>query len=375
MKYSFIISKIKILCFVIWAFSFSACLYCNDTISSVHVKSFNNKVKLKTANVKNQYRSNTCWAFASIAFIESELMREKNIDVDLSEMFVVRMGYIEKARRYVRMQGKASFSNGGSLPDVFFIIKKYGILPTSAYRGIPSNLKYPDHKAFDSTLVVYIDSLIQTKKRFVNNWEEGFIRILDKQLGKIPDNFVWENKTYTPIDFANKLGISYSNYVFISSLKANPFYEESVPEFPDNWLWSKAINVPWCDMENTIISGIKKGYTCGLCCDISEKGFVINSGLAEYEDPLQMSVIDSLRQADINNFKTTDEHAMQACGLAEDSIKNQYIIFKNSWGDKITPYKDLVYMSLPYLRMKTISIIINKKGIPAEILSKFKSCN
>lgn len=364
----------KILSSLVWAFCISTYVYCSDSTGIKHVKQFNHIIKLKTATVKNQYKSNTCWAYASLALIESELLREKNLDIDLSEMYIVRMAYIEKARRFVRMQGKASFSNGGSLPDAFYIIQKYGILPVSAYRGIPFNLKYPDHIAFDSALKVYMDSVVNSGKYFTNNWEKGFVEILDEQMGQVPDKFIWDNKTFTPKEFAQMINISSSDYLFISSLKVNPYYVESVPEFPDNWLWSKAFNIPWLDMEKTILYGLKEGYTCGLCCDISETGFIFKNGVAEFPGNINMNIIDSLRQIEIDEFRTTDEHAMLTCGLAEDSMKNEYIIFKNSWGEKITPYRDLVYMSFPYLRMKTISILINKKAVPQTILDKLKFC-
>ena len=51
--------------------------------------------------VKNQYRSGTCWSFSGISFFESELLRKGKGEFDLSEMFIVRNTYAEKARKYV----------------------------------------------------------------------------------------------------------------------------------------------------------------------------------------------------------------------------------------------------------------------------------
>ena len=58
-----------------------------------------------STSVKNQYRSSTCWSFSSLAFLESELLRMGKGEYDLSEMFVVKHIYAEKAKQYVRFQG------------------------------------------------------------------------------------------------------------------------------------------------------------------------------------------------------------------------------------------------------------------------------
>ena len=38
---------------------------------------------VKTTPVKNQYRSGTCWSFASMSFIETEMLREGKDSVEI----------------------------------------------------------------------------------------------------------------------------------------------------------------------------------------------------------------------------------------------------------------------------------------------------
>ncbi|MEA3317680.1 MAG: C1 family peptidase, partial [Bacteroidota bacterium] len=92
--------------------------------------------QLKTTSVKNQYRSGTCWAFSGLSFIETELIREGKEEMDLSEMFVVRYSYIDKAEKYVRFHGHLNFGGGGAFHDVTDVINKYGIVPEDVYSGL-----------------------------------------------------------------------------------------------------------------------------------------------------------------------------------------------------------------------------------------------
>ena len=47
-------------------------------------------------SIKNQYRSGTCWCFSALSFVESEILRTKGVEVDLSEMFVVGKSYRDR---------------------------------------------------------------------------------------------------------------------------------------------------------------------------------------------------------------------------------------------------------------------------------------
>src|SRR6187551_808541 len=69
-------------------------------------------------SVKDQFHSGTCWIFSTESFMESEFMRMGKGQLDLSEMWIVRAGYIEKAKKYMRMMGKTNFGPGGEAIDV-----------------------------------------------------------------------------------------------------------------------------------------------------------------------------------------------------------------------------------------------------------------
>ena len=61
-------------------------------------------VKLvKCTSVKDQNKSGTCWCFSGNSFFENEILRATGKEVDLSEMYVVRKCYEDKARKFLRM--------------------------------------------------------------------------------------------------------------------------------------------------------------------------------------------------------------------------------------------------------------------------------
>ena len=91
---------------------------------------------LEATGVQNQNRTGTCWSFSSLSFFESELIRKRKGAHNLSEMFIVRNAYIGKAENYLRMYGTFNFGQGGAFHDIPWVIKRYGIVPESVYKGL-----------------------------------------------------------------------------------------------------------------------------------------------------------------------------------------------------------------------------------------------
>ena len=52
-------------------------------------------------SVKNQAQSGTCWCFAGVGLIEAEILKKYNVEIDLSEMYLVRWAYANKFEKYV----------------------------------------------------------------------------------------------------------------------------------------------------------------------------------------------------------------------------------------------------------------------------------
>ena len=162
------------------------------------------------SSIKNQYRSGTCWSYSGIGFLESEIMRIKGYkDVDLSEMFIVRNSYHDRAVKYVRLDGDLRFGPGSSCEDVLTVIKEYGIVPDSAYSGMNYGTELPEQSELDAVLAAYVKAVASNPNRTLTTaWLDGFDGILDAYLGKVPQEFEVDGVKYTPESYRDYLGIN-----------------------------------------------------------------------------------------------------------------------------------------------------------------------
>ncbi|MFV0469690.1 MAG: aminopeptidase C [Dysgonomonas sp.] len=354
-------------------------------------------------SVKNQGNSGTCWSFSGAGFLESELIRMGKGVHDLSEMYIVRRNYEDKALKYVRLSGSLNFGEGGSFADVIETINDYGVLPDTLMNGYTYGETSHKHAEMSNVLTAYIKAVTENKnKRLSTAWYNGFKGILDAYLGIIPQSFVYQGRNYTPQSLAQSLGLNSDNYVSVTSFTHHPFYSQFPIEVPDNWRWANSYNVPMDEMIQIIDNAIEKGYTVAWASDVSEKGFTRN-GLAVIPDEdapenigsdqahwLGLSATDKLaairkkiesgpvkeikvtqekRQAAFDNYETTDDHGMQIYGIAKDQNGTKYYLVKNSWGET-GMYKGIWYVSETFVKYKTISFVVNKESIPKDIAKK-----
>ena len=120
---------------------------------------------VRTTSVKNQFRSGTCWCFSALSYLENEILRAGGEEMDLSEMWIVRNVYFEKAVKYVRLHGARNFAVGGAFHDVTEGIKKYGIVPQEVYEGLNYGTKLPHFNEIDAVLKAYVDAIFKNPNR------------------------------------------------------------------------------------------------------------------------------------------------------------------------------------------------------------------
>ncbi len=338
-------------------------------------------------SIKNQYRSGTCWAYSAIGFFESEAIRLGKISdtlkyPDFSEFFVVSHSYMERAEKYVRLDGKLNFAIGSEADDVLDVIRDYGIVPNDAMPGLNYGTSLPVTGEMDAILHAMVDAVVKNPNRTLSTaWKRAIQAVLDEYL-------------FTPVSYRDALKINPADYVTITSFTHHPFYTKFAIEVSDNWRWDQAWNVPVDEFMTILDNAINNGYTVAWGADVSHPGFT-RDGLAINIDPNAPSTAGSdqehwvgkeegkpapvsvnekeatqeSRQIDFDNKTMTDDHGMQIYGIAKDQWGKKYYMVKNSWGET-GKYKGIWYASELFVKGQSLDIMVHKDAIPRDIKAK-----
>ena len=323
--------------------------------------------------IKSQGNTGTCWSFATVSYLESELIRSGIEPIDLSEMFVVRHVYFDKARNYMLRQGKANFSQGSLAHDVINVMRKHGVVPDFKYPGRTDSEVPYNHSELEKELKVYLDSIIKAED--INAyWLSDVNKILDKHLGPL-------SREVDGVQFANSLGLNADDYISITSFLHHPKYKSFVLEIPDNYSNGSYMNVELQDLKAIVDNALAMGSSVSWDGDVSEKGFDAKNGYAVLGDPQGADVFNeeysepavtaAKRQNNFMKYNTTDDHLMHIVGKVEAANGKKYYKIKNSWGS-VGPFEGYLYMSEAYFDMKTVGILVHKSTIPLMISELMK---
>ncbi|MDY4039523.1 MAG: C1 family peptidase, partial [Prevotella sp.] len=313
----------------------------------------------KITSIKDQNRSGTCWDYSALSFFENEILKATGKTYDLCESFVANKTYMDRAIQVVRLHGDCQFAQGGSAYDPLYCMQHYGICPEEAM-PFPGSL-YGDSlnnfNEFFSLLAPYVDAVATNKApKLSSQWKVGLQGILDAYLGKCPESFTYQGKTYTPQSFAASLGLKWDDYVTVTSYTHHPFWTTFAVEVQDNWRNPLSHNVPMEDMMRIIDNAIMEGYTVAWGGDVSEEGFsrkglaynistknqqsLTGSDMARWlklTKTQRKNMLDSLgcnvpeivptqqqRQERFDNWELTDDHGMVIFGIAKDQNGREY---------------------------------------------------
>lgn len=349
--------------------------------------------------VKDQNQSGTCWAYSSLGFLESELLRMGKGEHDLCESFLVYHTYMDRADKAIRMHGDVSFSQGGSFYDAIYCLKNYGIVPQDAMPapGTPYGDSLFNFNQLSKVTTAYVEAIAKSNAKKINPvWKKDLNCMYENYFGKLPEKFTYKGKEYTPQSYAKSLGLNPDDYVSLTSFTHYPFYSKFIIEVQDNWRWAESYNLPLDEFMEVMDQAVRNGYSFAWGADVSEKGFS-RQGIATVPDTKTAAdktgsdaarwtgtngkgvtpadakgekiITQEMRQLGYDNWETTDDHGMIIYGLAKDQNGKEYFMMKNSWG-VFGPYKGLWYVSKPYVAYKTMNILINKHAIPAKIAKK-----
>ena len=262
-------------------------------------------------SVKNQYRSGTCWAYATLGYLESEILRKTGKTYDLCEMFVVNRDYMDCATHYVRMHGYSQISEGGACDDVVDVIRQYGICPETAMPA-PGSLtgdSLANFKVFFPLLERTVSAAVRKgAKEPLPHWKDSVLTVI---------------------------------------------------EAPYKWRLKPSYNIPIADLMDVLDKALDAGYNVAWGGDVT--GDFTRTGLAMLPDSIKPT--QQMRQEQWDDWRFTYDHVMLIYGKAIDEQGKPYYMVKNSWGEN-GQYKGIWYMSRDYMMLNITYLFLNRQALP-----------
>jgi len=314
----------------------------------------------------SQGSTGTCWCFATISMLESEVLRKTSKELGLSEMYIVYHEYIARARAFVQNRGDISFTEGSEATSVLRMMNRHGIVPREVFSGMPKEAKFHNHKALFQEMDDYLISVKNT-----NAWNEEAVAetieaILNKHLGTPPDTFVYDGKSYTPQDFmADYCQLNPRDYFSFMSTMSQNFNEKGELVEADNW-WhcDDYYNLSMHDFLGALTESLEKGYSVTVCGDISEVGFDKNVevGIIPDFDIPQEYISNEARQFRLSNGSTTDDHCMHAVGFQKTKDHFWVLVKDSGAGGFDGENKGYRFIRDDYIKLKMMNLMMNKEG-------------
>ncbi len=332
--------------------------------------------------IKSQ-RGGTCWSFATVSFLESEVLRqnaelaasleEADEELNLSEYFVVYWAWVEKAREYASRRGQGFHPRRGEVPlgdgglphDVTRIVRDYGIVPEEAYvqpedsrqmtRELLAAMAEADDRGWD------VDATV------------GAVReVLDRHLAPPPERVSVDGRRMTPKEYAAWLGIDPDAYVELMSYTDSPFYAYGEVDVPDNWWdYDRYVNLPLDAFVRTINRALDAGYSVAFDTDWGDMGAAWNgAGIAVIHPAMAPSyMIDQeTRQRDFEERRTTDDHLVHAVDHRVVDGHDWYLI-KNSHGSS-SGRRGYVWMRGDWLALRVLNVMMHRDAVGDELLDR-----
>lgn len=309
---------------------------------------FSVEVMNASTPVKDQGRSDGCWAYAMLSAIETEhIMRGDS--VSLSVAYALRSAVADGFRRSYLGGGADTVALRGTAMTLISTIAAHGIVPYDAYgRGDAQAA------AVAARLAGRMAASAVRRRTGLAAAERQLGAMLDETMGPVPARVFMLGAEYTPQEFARSV-CAPGEYVALTSFTHHPFYADFALEVADNSGREPFFNVPIDTLMTRLERAVRAGR--GVCWegDVTEPGFSFGRGVARLPEGEATGQAD--RQAAFERFLTTDDHCMAVVGLARDARGELFYIMKNSWGTG-NPYGGMVYMAESYLRLKTVAVVM-----------------
>ena len=367
-------------------------------------------INIETMEATDQKDSGRCWIFAGTNFLREEVAKKCKIkEFELSQNYVAFWDKLEKINwtmesiislkdaewddRTLMWVLRTGVGDGGQWDMFAGIIKKYGIVPKSAF---PETFASSDTwhweylverrlRRFAADVQRNSDDPVKIEELREKCFEELYSFSVSC-FGEVPETFDFEyvdkdNKYHIdrgldPHSFYEKyVGLDLDEYASLitSPTKDKPFHERYTVNYVGNIVGNKVVylNITMKELRDAVVAQLKDGQIVWFGCDCGAWGDrksgvwdMNNYDLAALFDlDVELSKEDSLLYSE-----SAMNHAMCITGVAfdENGEPCKWKI-ENSWGDK-NGEKGYYLASAEWFDLYVYQAVVNRKYLSEEIL-------
>lgn len=382
---------------------------------------FNNEIK-KSPSITNQKSAGVCWIHAGLNMIRHALIKKYKLsnDFELSYSFVSRYHKLEMCNFMLELiyekkkEHGSDFINsinykylvsdnhilgdGGTWNCLKCIIKKYGIVPKSAY---PSTMNIKNTKFLNFVLFTYLKKCLGCMLLKENFTDSDFYqlknkvmfncyKIIDMCQGYVPNTFEWNDiKNYDPKSFYKlivKPVFNLNRYVVISNhatyddnMKLRVQYGNIIIDEKCKKLetmFADYINLSLDDFKDAIAQSITKYSTpvffgCDYDSYIYKQYSVLNQKLSLFDELFDIDLGFSKKDG-LMTYNINIDHAMIFTGYHQKDDKIIRWKVNNSHGVRGL-YSGSLLMSDDWFNNYVISAVVHRKCLKQKKFKKTKT--
>lgn len=320
-----------------------------------------------------QFRTGTCWSFATTSFMESEIRRRTGREVKLSEMWGAYWEYVLKAKGFVASRGESYFSQGSQSAALLRVYQEYGVVPRADYEGVRA-----DDGRFDHALMVERMREFLEWCRDTGFWDEHVIvssirSILDATMGRPPEHVEWDGESLDPRTYlARVCELDPGDYVSLISTLSLPFWSRGEYAVPDNWWHDQTyVNVPLDTWYRIARDSLQAGRSLVFGGDVSEPGLwgLEDIAIVPTFDIPPGFIDQDARELRFANRSTTDDHLVHAVGLTRLGDDDWFLIKDSNRSSRLGAHKGYYLYRGDYVRLKMLMLTVHR-DLVADVLRR-----
>lgn len=374
---------------------------------------------LKQGEITNQKQSGRCWMFAALNTMRFRVMKQTGMkNFELSQAYLFFWDKLEKANYFLQsiietaaepQNGRlvsyllmAPVNDGGQWDMLSSLVKKYGVVPKTAY---PESKASSASREMDAVLTEKLRGFACELRRLYaggatlaamqTRREEmlgDIYRILCICLGKPPKNFSFEYRDadenfhreadLTPQEFyARYVGMDLDDFVSLinAPTQDKPYGRSYTVRYLGNVREGRAVrylNLPIEELKRAAIAQMQDGFPVWFGCDVGQSSDrstgIMDLGIHGLEALLDTDFpMNKAERLDYGQSLMTHAMVFQGVNLDENGRPNRWRV-ENSWGKE--PGRDGYYlMTDRWFDEYMYQVVVSKKYLTPEQLAAYEA--